>query len=74
MIYHRKENNFRIEQGECVFSGRREDPYGFWTVSGKRGKEDISLPGQYTSCDDAVKAVKQKLNDLGARDPENIVV
>jgi len=64
MTYQRKENQFRIEQDSYVFIGNRNDPYGFWTISGKNGKKSIEMKGEYTSCDDAILAVKKKLNDL----------
>lgn len=48
-----------------VFTGQRTDPYGFWTIKGKDGKDKIDFDAQYTSVDDALKAVKQRLNELG---------
>ena len=55
-----------------VFEGRRNDPYGFWTVIGKAGKKDIPVDGQFTSCDDAIKAVEKALNTLGVENKEII--
>lgn len=73
MVYQRKENSFRIEAGNAVFNGLRRDPYGFWIVDGKRGKEKIEFEGQFTSCNDAVKAVKAKLHALNITEDEKVV-
>lgn len=66
MIYNRKENQFDIEQDDYVFTGQRTDPYGFWSVKGKKGKQKLSFDSDYTSAEDAVKAVQRRLRDLGA--------
>lgn len=70
MVYTRKENNFKLESGGWTFVGQRNDPYGFWTVEGRKGKEKIKFDGQYTSCDDAVKATKTKLNQMSIPEEE----
>lgn len=73
MVYQRKENSFRIEAGNAVFTGLRRDPYGFWIVEGKRGKEKFEFDGEFTSCNDAVKAVHSKLNELKISGEEKVV-
>lgn len=42
---------------------KRTDPYGFWVISFERGQVPASLKGQYTSIDDARKAVKTYLEN-----------
>jgi len=64
MIYQKKENSFRIEEGEYVFTGTRLDPYGFWTVECKKGKTKVPMDGQYTSAEVAVKACHSKIHQL----------
>jgi hypothetical protein len=72
MVYQKKENSFRLEAGNAVFNGLRRDPYGFWIVEGKRGKDKIEIPGEFTSHTDAVKAVKAKLHELKISDEERV--
>lgn len=64
MNYQRKENSFHIEQDDFVFTANRSDPYGFWTIKGKKGKQNIKFEGEYTSSEDAIKAVKRRIQDL----------
>lgn len=64
MEYERKENTFKIEKDDFVFSGDRTDPYGFWIVKGKRGKKKLEFKSTYTSVDDALKAVHRRIRDL----------
>jgi hypothetical protein len=68
LIYTRKENNFRIEDGQLTFKGERLDPYGFWQVTGMNGKTKLKFEGEYTSCDDALKAVHQRIADLAPKE------
>ena len=73
MVIQRKENQFRVEQGEYVFIGLRTDPYGFWNVKGTVGKRKIDLVGEFTSADDAIKAVEKRLNNLSQPIVEKII-
>lgn len=40
---------------------KREDPFGFWTISWERGQLPDYLKGQYTSFEEARKAVEAYL-------------
>jgi hypothetical protein len=44
---------------------RRQDPYGFWTVSYERGAAPDVLSGQYTSVSEAEKAIQSYLDSKG---------
>lgn len=65
MIYNRKENHFHIEQDDFVVTGERSDPFGFWALKGKKGKQKLVFESEFTSAEDAVKAVKRRMRDLG---------
>lgn len=67
MVYERKENHFLIEVDDYSFTGDRSDPFGFWQLKGKKGKQKIDFDSTYTSADDAVKAVHRRIRDLGVR-------
>lgn len=73
MIVQRKENQFKIEQGNNVFIGVRRDPYGFWSISGHINKKDVEFDGEYTSAEDAIKEVQRKLNTYKVSTEEKII-
>ena len=41
---------------------KRSDPYGFWTIHYEKGQVPVELQGQFTSDDEAMKAVNVYLS------------
>lgn len=55
-----QESNFR-DLGDFVI--KRTDPYGFWHIESKTGKQPAEVVGKsYTNTTDAKKAVKDLMN------------
>ncbi len=69
MIIQRKENSIRVEAGQILINAVRRDPFGFWYLSGKNGKKPIDFPSEYTSSNDAMKAIENKIRDLSKETP-----
>lgn len=64
--------NVRIlDLGNNKIKLSREDPYGFVKISYERGQLPESLKGQYTSFDEARKALKLYLEQKG-KEPKEI--
>jgi hypothetical protein len=64
LVIQRKENYIRVEDGPLVFQAHRRDPYGFWSVEGKKEKKAIQFDSEYTSSTDVMKAIETRINDL----------
>lgn len=72
MEYIRSENKFTYRVEKAEFIGTRVDPFGFWKVEGRRGKDKIDIPGEFTSADTAKAAVERKLEELKVPKEESL--
>jgi len=52
---------------------KREDPYGFWSISFERGSPPDWLKGLYTSFDKAYLDIRKYLHQRNSPVPERIV-
>lgn len=49
---------------EITFNVSASDPYGLWTIRVPKKQTPVALTGQYTSLDEAEKAIIRYVNNL----------
>lgn len=64
MNYTREENKITVTKDDLTYEAKRTDPYGFWIIKGKKGKQKIPLDGEYTSTDSVMRIIKKSIANL----------
>lgn len=72
MIVTRKENIIRVEKGEVRLQADRKDPFGFWEISGHKGKQKLDFSGQYTSLSDVKQEMRKLMSELTPVDKKEL--